>query len=200
MSEIRDRREHARADAGDGVGQDDQLGRLDVDGLLERGAVTDAGRGSRKLAGGAARQQGADYLGRSPSSPSLMRVAAPARLARRSARRRARHRSDRSRLSPARRLHARRLGESPLAWMADKIVGLRLFADAEDKMNLALADVDGATARRLAVHALRRRGEGTPAELHRRGATRDGDPALRAIRRAAARARRARSRPASSAR
>ena len=31
-----------------------------------------------------------------------------------------------------------------VAWMADKIVGLRLFADAEDKMNLALADVGGA--------------------------------------------------------
>jgi D-tyrosyl-tRNA(Tyr) deacylase len=28
--------------------------------------------------------------------------------------------------------------------MADKIVGLRLFSDAEDKMNLALADVGGA--------------------------------------------------------
>ncbi len=35
-------------------------------------------------------------------------------------------------------------GESVLAWMADKIVGLRLFSDAEDKMNLALADVGGA--------------------------------------------------------
>ena len=34
-------------------------------------------------------------------------------------------------------------GEAALAWMADKIVGLRLFADAEDKMNLALADVGG---------------------------------------------------------
>ena len=34
--------------------------------------------------------------------------------------------------------------ESALVWMADKIVGLRLFADADDKMNLALADVDGA--------------------------------------------------------
>ena len=31
-----------------------------------------------------------------------------------------------------------------LAWMADKIGGLRLFADADDKMNLGLADVDGA--------------------------------------------------------
>jgi D-tyrosyl-tRNA(Tyr) deacylase len=28
--------------------------------------------------------------------------------------------------------------------MADKVTGLRLFADAEDKMNLALADVGGA--------------------------------------------------------
>ncbi|HKW10986.1 MAG TPA: D-aminoacyl-tRNA deacylase [Gemmatimonadaceae bacterium] len=33
--------------------------------------------------------------------------------------------------------------ESRVTWMADKVVGLRLFADAEDKMNLALADVDG---------------------------------------------------------
>lgn len=30
------------------------------------------------------------------------------------------------------------------AWMAEKITGLRLFSDAEDKMNLALADVGGA--------------------------------------------------------
>lgn len=29
-------------------------------------------------------------------------------------------------------------------WMAEKVAGLRLFADAEDKMNLALADVGGA--------------------------------------------------------
>ena len=34
--------------------------------------------------------------------------------------------------------------DSALVWMADKVVGLRLFADAEDKMNLALADVGGA--------------------------------------------------------
>ena len=33
--------------------------------------------------------------------------------------------------------------ESRVAWMADKVVGLRLFADAEDKMNLALGDVGG---------------------------------------------------------
>jgi D-aminoacyl-tRNA deacylase len=35
-------------------------------------------------------------------------------------------------------------GERELVWMADKIVGLRLFADSADKMNLALADVGGA--------------------------------------------------------
>lgn len=29
-------------------------------------------------------------------------------------------------------------------WMAEKVAGLRLFADAEDKMNLALAEVGGA--------------------------------------------------------
>ncbi len=33
--------------------------------------------------------------------------------------------------------------EAALAWMADKIAGLRLFADAEGKMNLPLADVGG---------------------------------------------------------
>lgn len=31
-----------------------------------------------------------------------------------------------------------------VAWMADKIIGLRLFSDAEGKMNLGLADVGGA--------------------------------------------------------
>jgi D-aminoacyl-tRNA deacylase len=34
--------------------------------------------------------------------------------------------------------------EKTLAWMADKIIGLRLFADDEGKMNLALDDVAGA--------------------------------------------------------
>jgi D-tyrosyl-tRNA(Tyr) deacylase len=33
--------------------------------------------------------------------------------------------------------------EAKSAWMADKIVGLRIFSDAEDKMNLSLADVGG---------------------------------------------------------
>jgi D-tyrosyl-tRNA(Tyr) deacylase len=35
-------------------------------------------------------------------------------------------------------------GEGQLEWMADKVAGLRLFSDADDKMNLALADVGGA--------------------------------------------------------
>lgn len=29
-------------------------------------------------------------------------------------------------------------------WMAEKVAGLRLFADGEDKMNLALSDIGGA--------------------------------------------------------
>lgn len=33
--------------------------------------------------------------------------------------------------------------EARVGWMAEKIVGLRLFADPDDKMNLALADVGG---------------------------------------------------------
>jgi len=34
--------------------------------------------------------------------------------------------------------------EAQAVWMAEKIAGLRLFADADDKMNLALDDVGGA--------------------------------------------------------
>jgi D-tyrosyl-tRNA(Tyr) deacylase len=33
--------------------------------------------------------------------------------------------------------------EDDITWMADKVVGLRIFSDAEDKMNLSLADVGG---------------------------------------------------------
>jgi D-tyrosyl-tRNA(Tyr) deacylase len=35
-------------------------------------------------------------------------------------------------------------GEDAVAWTAEKVAGLRLFADAEGKMNLALDDVGGA--------------------------------------------------------
>ena len=34
-------------------------------------------------------------------------------------------------------------GDEQLDWMAEKVVGLRIFGDAEDKMNLALGDVGG---------------------------------------------------------
>ena len=34
--------------------------------------------------------------------------------------------------------------DATLAWMADKVVGLRLFGDDEGKMNLGLADMGGA--------------------------------------------------------
>ena len=34
--------------------------------------------------------------------------------------------------------------DASVVWMADKVVGLRLFGDADDKMNLALSDVGGA--------------------------------------------------------
>jgi D-tyrosyl-tRNA(Tyr) deacylase len=34
-------------------------------------------------------------------------------------------------------------GDATLAWMADKILGLRLFGDAEGKMNRDLAEVGG---------------------------------------------------------
>jgi len=33
--------------------------------------------------------------------------------------------------------------EAALRWMAEKVVGLRVFGDAEGKMNLALGDVSG---------------------------------------------------------
>ena len=34
-------------------------------------------------------------------------------------------------------------GDGQLDWMADKVCGLRIFADADDKMNLAVGDVGG---------------------------------------------------------
>lgn len=34
--------------------------------------------------------------------------------------------------------------EEHLAWMADKLLGLRIFADADDKMNLSVVDAGGA--------------------------------------------------------
>jgi D-tyrosyl-tRNA(Tyr) deacylase len=34
-------------------------------------------------------------------------------------------------------------GDEQVAWMADKVVGLRLFSDQDGKMNLAISDVRG---------------------------------------------------------
>ena len=34
-------------------------------------------------------------------------------------------------------------GEEQVAWMAEKVLGLRIFADAEEKMNLGLAEAGG---------------------------------------------------------
>ena len=34
-------------------------------------------------------------------------------------------------------------GQEQVEWMADKVAGLRIFADADDKMNLSVADVAG---------------------------------------------------------
>ncbi len=34
-------------------------------------------------------------------------------------------------------------GDDQLAWMADKLIGLRVFADDEDKMNRSVADIGG---------------------------------------------------------
>ena len=34
-------------------------------------------------------------------------------------------------------------GESQVQWLAEKLVGLRIFADAEDKMNLSVAEAGG---------------------------------------------------------
>lgn len=35
-------------------------------------------------------------------------------------------------------------GDDQLAWMADKIVGLRIFPDEDDKMNRSIAEANGA--------------------------------------------------------
>jgi D-tyrosyl-tRNA(Tyr) deacylase len=35
-------------------------------------------------------------------------------------------------------------GDAQLEWMADKVVGLRIFSDSEDKMNLSVVEAGGA--------------------------------------------------------
>ena len=73
---------------------------------------------------------------------------------------------------------AREDGEDDARLLADKVAALRVFEDAAGKMNLALAEVGRRGARGLAVHAPRRRAQGEPAELRRRGRRRSAANAL----------------------
>ena len=65
--------------------------------------------------------------------------------------------------------------------MAEKVANLRLFADADGKTNLALADVGWRDPGGLAVHALRRRAEGPAAVVDRCGAARRGSERVEAF-------------------
>ena len=58
--------------------------------------------------------------------------------------RRAGGRRHRPRLLPARRASPTATRTEQVDWMAEKVAGLRLFSDAEGKMNLGLAEVRGA--------------------------------------------------------
>src|SRR3954454_11576853 len=89
-----------------------------------------------------AREQGADYLW-PPPSPVLMRVLLQ-RVSRAEVRvgDRVTGRIERGFLLLVGLTHTD--DEAAVVWMADKVVGLRIFGDADDKMNLALADVGGA--------------------------------------------------------
>ena len=64
-------------------------------------------------------------------------------------------------------------------WLAEKIVGLRIFADADGKMNRDLDRHRRLDADRQPVHALRRLPKGETAQLHRRRRPADRDSALR---------------------
>ena len=87
---------------------------------------------------------------------------------------------------------ARGDGGEEAARLAGKIARLRVFEDEAGGSTAASSTTRRRRARRLAVHADRRHGEGQPAELLRRRSARGGRAALRALLRGAARARRAR--------
>ena len=53
-------------------------------------------------------------------------------------------------------------GREQAAWLADKVANLRVFEDAEGKMNRSVLDTGGEVLVGLAVHALRRRPQGAP--------------------------------------
>src|SRR5687768_14435253 len=128
------------------------------------GAVTAGGKGHRQAATGCTPRQAAGYLGllfiRHPERSAQREVEGSAPVTRATHRRRMRvvlQRVSRAEVRVGGRVTGRIDrgflllvgfthvdGEAALVWMADKIVGLRLFADGEDKMNLALTDVSGA--------------------------------------------------------
>ena len=46
--------------------------------------------------------------------------------------------------------------EGDADYLADKIVGMRVFEDADEKMNLAVTEVERRDSRRLSIHTVRR--------------------------------------------
>ncbi len=64
-------------------------------------------------------------------------------------------------------------------WLADKIVGLRVFEDEAGKMNLSLAEVGGGDARDQPVHAVWRLPARASAEFYGCGGAGVGGAALR---------------------
>lgn len=62
--------------------------------------------------------------------------------------------------------------------LAEKILGLRVFRDENDKMNLSLSDVGGEVLVVSQFYALRRCEPRQAAELHRRRQARHRHPAL----------------------
>ena len=69
-------------------------------------------------------------------------------------------------------------GEAEVNWLAEKIVGLRVFEDAAGKMNLSLAEVGGRDAGDQPVHAVWRLPPRASAELYGCGAAGVGGAAL----------------------
>lgn len=57
-------------------------------------------------------------------------------------------------------------GDKQIAWLAHKILNLRVFEDAQGKMNRSIQDIGGRDSLHLAVHAVRRRAQGQSPELH----------------------------------
>ena len=115
---------------------------------------------------------------RSCARPDAGAGAGPARQPRVGRRRRRAGRRDRARAARAARRHARRRpGEADR--LADKVRALRVFPDADGRMNEPLGDREVLCV--SPVHALRRRAQGQPAVLRRRRPARARRAALRAL-------------------